>query len=348
MSNVYQLSPEQRRYREASVWVTKLDRGLTLEEEAELKAWVASSDKNRERFLMVARQWDEFSDLSRLAELFPESSSRERNSRYAGWAIAASLLLTVLVGFFAIDKPDGNAGDPVLTAGVPASTFYETAIGEQSTVILEDGSSVVLNTNTRLSVHFSKFHRSLTLERGEMHVDVAPDSTRPLTVFAAGKMVQAVGTSFGVEIRDKQDIEVVVTEGKVRIAVRPQAISGSANPQAPVLPTSSLTVAQGEEVRLGPQAVLEVRDVSEEEIDVRLAWRDGDLVFRGERLSEAIEEVSRYTTIEFVFVNEHLKEERVLGRFKAGDVDGLLATLSENLSIAYERTDDGRVLLSSL
>lgn len=346
MTNVYNLPPDKQRYRAAAEWVTRLDRRLSKNEEEQLRRWLDENPEHRKRFLEVAEQWDRLSELTRLADLFPEpvsaSSNRSRRLVYA----MATLFIAVTVGFVGLRvAPDTSEEPRAVTA--PPPTAYETAIGEQSTVVLSGGSRVTLNTNSHLTVRYTDFHRVLKLARGEMHVDVAPDRDRPLTVFAGDKMVQAVGTSFGVEIRDERNIEVVVTEGKVLVAVRPNTQDDLSDSQAPVLPPSTLTVEQGEEIRLGDNDRTEVRVVSAEDVRARLAWRSGDLVFRDEPLGEAVAEVGRYTTIEFVFLDDELKDEMILGRYKAGDVESFLAGLRENMSIAYERTVDGRILLGS-
>ena len=81
---------------------------------------------------------------------------------------------------------------------------------------------------------------------------------------------------------------------------------------------------------------------------LKLSWRHGDLVFRGESLEDAVAEIGRYTTVEFVILDDDLKKVRIAGMFKAGDVDGLLATLRENFDVSYERTGDGKVLLTDM
>ena len=61
-----------------------------------------------------------------------------------------------------------------------------------------------------------------------------------------------------------------------------------------------------------------------------------------------MKEVSRYTSIAFVFLDDDLKKVRIAGLFKAGDVDGLLAVLRQNFDIAYERVGEEKVLLGGL
>jgi transmembrane sensor len=224
---------------------------------------------------------------------------------------------------------------------------YETAVGKHSSVTLADGTQVALNTNSLLLVDYTAAHRLLTLERGEIHVRVGKHDDRPLSVIAGDNVVQSIGTEFNIEITDEQHIEVVVTEGKVRIATRTQAAGHGAImiEPAPPLP-APVTVAAGEALVLG-RSDEEITKISADDIKVKLSWRNGNLIFRGESLEEAVKEIGRYTSVEFVFLDDDLKKVRVAGLFKAGDVDGLLFALRENFDVVYERVDDTKILLSS-
>jgi len=83
----------------------------------------------------------------------------------------------------------------------------------------------------------------------------------------------------------------------------------------------------------------EVSEISPEDIAVKLSWQQGNLIFRGESLAEAVDEIGRYTTVEFVILDENLKKLRISGLFKAGDVEGLLTTLKENFNINHTQED---------
>ena len=84
-----------------------------------------------------------------------------------------------------------------------------------------------------------------------------------------------------------------------------------------------------------------------DEIEVYLSWRDGNLIFDGESLGDAISEISRYTTVKIVFVDEDLQRIRIAGLFKTGDVSGFLSSLRANFDIAYEQVDDNTIQLSA-
>ena len=345
MGKVVALNSHNERLEAASRWIVRMDKGLSAEEEVVLHEWMKADPKNAEVILSMTKNWDEMDDLGRLAELFPTRHTNRNRRRRITWmgglAIAATLLVAA-VFWLPFSGPD--ATNPTLSA--PGPTIYETTIGEQATAILADGSIVVLNTNSRLGVTYSDQIRILRLERGEIHVEVAQNSERPFSVVAGDHVLQALGTAFSVQIVQNQQVELVVTEGRVVVGVH----TGSSDPTPTIQQLSQSSgnvVAAGEEIVLGAPNE-SITPVSAEEIEVKLAWREGRLVFRDETLEEALAEVERYTTVEFVFLEQKLKTQVVTGRFRAGDVDSLLAALRLNFEIVAERADDGRVFLSSL
>ena len=213
---------------------------------------------------------------------------------------------------------------------------------------MTDGSQIALNSHSSIEVAFSDHHRLITLKRGEIHVDAAHDPARLLTVIVGERIVRAVGTAFSVKIDERQRVEVLVVDGRVRVGMRTTPIrndddwssTASAEPGGP-----SLLIAQGERASFDASTqTLEMLDA--EEIEVRLSWREGNLVFRGESLAEAARKVGRYTPMEFVIVDERLRTKRVAGLFKVGDVTGFLSSLEANLGVTYERRDDRTILLS--
>ena len=360
MSNVVPISAEDSRLEAASRWVLKLDDGLTAETEAGLKAWLAEDPRHSAAFLEVAKAWDKLDSLSRLAELFPIHSEPSRPLRPAVWgrprvwaATAGMLLLTAVVGYFMSGAGSGGTVDARSPAAVAAS--YETAVGEQKTVLLPDGSELVMNTNSRLRVAYTDGARVLHLVRGELHVAVAPDPARPFSVVAGDRIVQALGTEFSVQITERNLVEILVTEGKVVVGVQPvrhRSPSGPDEPQPLEIPPV-LAQSEGNTVDAGQTLVLGVPDetvtaLSADEIEVELSWKKGRLIFKSLPLAEALAEVERYTTVEFVLLDEELRTQKLSGRFRAGDVDTLLALLEANFRIGHEFDGEQRVLLSSL
>jgi len=77
-----------------------------------------------------------------------------------------------------------------------------------------------------------------------------------------------------------------------------------------------------------------------------LAWHEGKLIFKGETLEEVIVEMSRYSNIDIEFKDEHLKSIRIGGRFKTGDIDGLLEILDEQFNIKANKVGASHIQLS--
>jgi len=347
MSNIHELPPAEQRHDEASLWIEKLDDGLSAKEQETFQQWMAADPENKALLFKMAGLWDKMDSLGRLTDLFPEPARHKRTSTSRRMALAAAVLLAVAAGWWAVLPPHApDSADSQAMVATSLDDVYETAVGEHSTVSLVDGTELVLNTNTRIRVKYTPLYRLLLLESGEVNVRVAEDNNRPLSVIVGGNIVQAVGTEFNIEISNDQRIELVVTEGKVRVGVHQSLQDGMQATAPSILPSSSVTVVAGEELILGSPEE-EIIEVSPADIEVKLSWRNGNLIFRGESLEEAVQEVGRYTSVEFVFLDDDLKKVRIAGLFKSGDVDGLLAVLRENFDIAYERVDERKVLLSA-
>jgi len=353
-ANVVALSASTLRVDQASEWLALLDKyegnqtAMPQSEVQALQQWMAADADNKAVLFEVAQLWDKMDALSRLSDLFTEP--KKATVPVYRFAMAASFLLAGFLGLFVINM----GGDSNVDFG---NGLYQTAIGEHSTVTLSDGSELILNTNTQVMVSYTDTARLIYLKRGEVHVSVAKNPQRPLSVIAGKKYIQAVGTEFNIEITDSQNIELIVTEGKVEVGVH-QVSLGSADHVKPlgaentklstVLPVA---VSAGEELMLGSTAdnvlVEPVSNVTAKDIEVKLSWRRGNLVFTGESLEDAVKEVGRYTSVEFVFIDEDLKKVRVGGVFKAGDVEGLLAALRENFNIVSQQIDGKRILLGT-
>lgn len=343
MKNVYELPKREDPIDIASDWIAKMDRGLNRREEMQLKSWLESDRRNRDTLMQVAKLWDRMDALSRLSDMFPEQKVEQRqNIRHPALALAASLLVAIIIGFW--DKVG------VEPAAEHQALVYETATGEHSTINLSDGSQLTLNTDSLVRVRYNANERALMLERGEIHVQVAHEKARPLNVYVGNRVVQAVGTAFNIEITSEQHIELIVTEGKVIVAINeagdePAKLERENGAPLTRLSDSSVAVSAGEQLLLS-ESDSDIVSIEAEEIDVKLSWRDGDLIFRGEPLGEAIAEIGRYTSVEFIILDENLRKMRVAGLFKAGDVDGLLDTLSKNFNVSYHHVSEEKVILS--
>jgi len=268
-------------------------------------------------------------DLSRLADLFPEKDFEENKNSGFTFAAAASACALVMVVFIA---------GWLSTTPKDTQITYETYVGEQSTVSLPDGSQLSLNTNSLVRVDYDDQRRLVVLERGEIHIDVEHDESRPLVVNARDKVVQAVGTAFNVELTGSQGLELIVTDGRVLMGATP------VNQQFlnKVHQKNAILIAQGEKITLDEQKPAKI---SESDIRAALSWQQGNLSFNGESLEQAIFEISRYTSTQFEFENDEIRSVRIAGLFKAGDVNGLLIALEDTFNISSRQIGKEKISL---
>ena len=177
--------------------------------------------------------WDDMSVLNELSGLFPrhqnKTESHNRQKRRVGivtqarMSVAAAFLVMTIAVAVVVDRIWLEAPDVV----AHMSEKIETGIGEQRNLVLSDGSTLLLNTNSRVTVDFSDDVRNIVLLKGEAHFEVAHDTTRPFTVTAGNNTVTAVGTAFNMQYVDDNAFELVVTDGKVLVKDRFSAFSSN-------------------------------------------------------------------------------------------------------------------------
>jgi transmembrane sensor len=233
------------------------------------------------------------------------------------------------------------------------SGSYSTSIGEQRMIALSDGSSIQMNTDSRLQVEYSRRLRSVHLLRGEALFSVMPDPSRAFEVHANDHVVRALGTAFAVHVEGIK-LDVTVTQGAVDVAE-------AGNAQAVTLPgvshmrleggppTSSLGQLRAREMASleGGHDHLEVQRLAESELQRRLAWQEGYLVFSGEPLIEVIEQINRYSPVTLELGDPKLASIVVAGRFRIVDLDAVLDVLHTHFGIQSHRLDKQHIRLDS-
>ena len=88
-----------------------------------------------------------------------------------------------------------------------------------------------------------------------------------------------------------------------------------------------------------------IKTIPTQELERKLAWRTGYLVFAGDPLSQVIDEISRYTPISIQMANPEMADIRVGGRFKVGELDAMLEVLETSFGLQVSYLDDHRIQL---
>jgi transmembrane sensor len=214
------------------------------------------------------------------------------------------------------------------------SGYYETVVGGSQRIGLADGSSVLLNTDSRLRVQLSAARRDVELIRGEALFTVAHDKLPPFYVSAAGTLVRAVGTEFSVRIRDDRTVEVLVAEGRVAVGVPDHNLKFA----PPVLVASTAGVAAAGESAIVVGDTVSVRRPPATYVARKLAWTGGRIAFEGEPLTDAVREFNRYNRRRLVIVDPAIRQVQVGGIFEATDPESFLVALEKSFGVGRMAT----------
>ena len=247
--------------------------------------------------------------------------------------IAAAVLATVATGWLFLQ----------------GSHQYRTALGEQRSVVLDDGSLITLNTASKIEVDLQKNLRRIRLLAGEALFQVAHDEARPFEVVVDGTTVRAVGTRFNIDRRFVRTT-VTVIEGKVAVLpVRASVSSGSSaagrdGSEKAGYPTRP--DASGLPIYLDPaeRLVIEKSEISAPEsvpnLAVTTAWVQRRLMFERRPLGEVAEEFNRYNRRRIEIDSPELRGKEVTGVFEANDPESFIAFLSKIPGAAVREADD--------
>lgn len=214
---------------------------------------------------------------------------------------------------------------------------YHTKTGEQRNIELADGSRILLNTNTAVSVDYRNSFRQITLHHGQARFTVARDVQRPFEVNSGGLTVRALGTVFDVYRQDSGEIDVTVQEHAV--AVRTQNKTGTSADGQP----TQVEVKEGQHLRYDGKNNLD----KPESVDgvQAAAWQQRRLFINDRPLAELIAELERYRVGRIFLADAELKNFRVSGLFSLADPDGALVKVRKILALQETRLGPWWVLL---
>jgi len=200
----------------------------------------------------------------------------------------------------------------------PTVTAYSTAVGEQRTVALADGSTVLLNTDSAVRVVLSRQLRRIELERGEALFSVSHDPARPFEVHALHGVTTAVGTQFDVELT-RGGAAVSVLEGTVTVGT------------ADVASAPAVAVSAGRGVGYTQEGALSPLRAAE--VDRIQGWRTQRIVFDDIDLDTALAEYNRYTRTPIVLSDPALGSRHINGVFHIGDEAAFLSAMQQGLHL---------------
>ncbi|VAV99010.1 hypothetical protein MNBD_ALPHA02-1429 [hydrothermal vent metagenome] len=317
---------------EAAEWIASLDKSNLFDKEeiniddiaaqnTGFSEWLNISLSHRVALLRLLSVWKR---TRRLATLKPSDALRPANGLLnfphvrkiaGGLAIAASLFLALI---FTIN----NQQD------IQADHIYQTARGGHKSISLADGSVVVLNSDTRLTVEMLPGERVIILEKGEAFFEVFRDENRPFKIIAGDQIVTVLGTKFAVH-RRAHEIETAVTEGRVQINILNARHEES----------RSVIIGKGDIAKTNQGTVLVVNK-GLETVNRELSWRQGFIIFDKTPLKDAAAEFNRYNDRAVIIKDPRIADIRVSGKFKTDNLEAFVRLLTDGFGFHIDRENE--------
>jgi transmembrane sensor len=312
---------------QASVWDQALDWLLLSQAKPQdktiadqLAAWLAEDPRHQQAYSKAAKVWQLTGDAPAATlgtadiPLAPAAATPHRlprrlpprRWRWAPAAMAMGLCLAFLL------SPQGER---------LVWSDYHTGTNQQKSVTLPDGSRVILDAESAISVDQTGQQRRVTLLQGRAFFEVSHDQTRPFLVTAGNAVVRVTGTAFGVD-RAKDEVRVEVERGSVAVATHEQDQTQDQD-QAHDSRTVALTPGQRAEVSATSGAI-SVGPVAPSHL---ATWRSGHLVVEGARLAEIVTALRPHYQGLILLQAPKLAERKITGVFDLSHPQDALQTI---------------------
>lgn len=228
---------------------------------------------------------------------------RQHNFRWLKYAAVLFLFISFsAVLYFSPDRTQQSD----LTK-IAENIVKQNPRGQKLTTFLPDGSKVILNSESRVEYQpgFSGRERLIILE-GEAFFEVKKDESMPFRVLSNGVSTVALGTSFNVNSKFENKVEVSLITGSVQVS--------GGNDQSVIL-------MPGKSAEINEVGLIVVNDFDNDE---KTGWKDGILVFKDNSLGEIFEKLTDWYGVEFLSDVPMGESQHFSGKYRNAPLDEVL------------------------
>jgi transmembrane sensor len=209
------------------------------------------------------------------------------------------------------------------TPADPVGVTYTTTAGQQQTIKLTDGSSILLDTDSVVVVRYSERTRRVDLRRGQAQFSVQGNHAWPFVVHAGAGTVTAVGTQFQVRL-DDHNTDVALLKGKLAIVA-----------DAPDGATQDASLVGGQALAYDDGGhITPIHPIDTQQTQ---GWTQGKLFVHDWRLPALLAEMNRYSDTKLNIGDPSLQDIHISGVFRTNDQRTLLLLLQQGWPIHAKR-----------
>ncbi len=309
---------------------------LSEEEQTQLNEWMCSNERHPKHFNAMKKAWEVMPKLKAMQafdakvalpavkekiqarEVAKAKKSWKYHYRNIAAVVAVPLFIsTLFLSAFLMSGKVQKQAELMQTVAVKQ--------GMTTNFQLSDGTEVWLNSGSTLKfpMEFKGNSRKVTLN-GEAYFEVEKDVSKPFFVNTKNVSVKVLGTAFNVvSFADDVEAEVVLKEGKVRLMKN----SGDAYMKiGDLLP--------------GQRAVYNTvtgQNITQQVDPAKyLAWRNGELIFDNDPMTEVVKRLNRRYNVEIVISDTEIKSYSYRASFRDESLEQVLELLKKSAPIDYK------------
>lgn len=310
---------------EAIAWFTRMQGNPSHIEREDFDAWLNADKMHQQIYSEISMLWS-FAKSSGLPITSADAALlegrlqavRHRHKLTKAGAVVAGCLVMLLSGSWIwLEKPH-------LLQDIRAD--YVSARGEQKTLELPDGSTVLLGADTAVDVEISDLERRVQILRGTAFFSVQP-SDIPFIVGASNGEARVLGTAFDVSIAEN-NVTVTLEHGSLQVRADGK--------------NEAVILKPGEEVSYNAEGIGQVQKVN---LDEAMAWHEKRYVFTNARLADVINYIGRYRDGRIVVIGSDLAEQRISGSFALENTDAALASVQSIVGFNITRLSNRIVII---
>lgn len=257
---------------------------------------------------------ESYYDVRQYAKTYKKSSFWGYSTRLA------AVILLMVISVWALFLFENSRIDTTIDKSVVNLT-KSTSKGQKSTIILQDGSRVMLNSNSSITYPevFPDDIRTVELT-GEAFFEVKSDPDHPFVVVAKNITTTALGTSFNINASDIGGITVSLIQGKVVVKDQKTGDEGK-------------VLSPGEEIYFDENNDHFLRVCN---IDAVTSWRDGVLYFSNASFDEVMVRLEMWYGVDFEISNRPYELKHYTGKFINESLDNVLEGISFTNNFSYK------------
>lgn len=200
---------------------------------------------------------------------------------------------------------------------------------------LPDGSSVILNENSRLEIseYFGTNSKREVYLYGEAYFDISHDQSKPFIVHTGKIKTTVLGTAFNIKSSpgDKKVI-ITVTRGKVKVGDNQKTYN---------------VIVPDEQVVFDESIKRPIKKPVKAEKFIE--WTNGDIYFDDVSIRDVAKQLQERFQVSIIFSNEQIKSCKFSATFlKSQSLKQILNIIGEFNQIKYQFKDDKTVIMSGL